>query len=111
MHLPTFNFKHFIFLNISDALTTWYLLSYVSGVGELNPIYSWAYSEIGLVPGIVLLKLFWLGLIGWLYTRPSIDKKIIEKYNITYKKVGINTICVIFMFVPLNNLILIIKAF
>ena len=51
------NFKHFIALNIADALTTWYLLTYIHGVGELNPIYSYAYTQIGLIPGLVLLKL------------------------------------------------------
>lgn len=104
------NFKHFIALNVADALTTWYLLAYIYGVGELNPIYSYAYAEIGLIPGLVLLKLFWLGLIGWLYIQPSIDKKIIDNYNITYKKVGINTICFLFVFVSINNLYYIICA-
>lgn len=104
------NFKHFVALNVADVLTTWYALAHIYGLGEANPIYSYTYDKIGLLPGLLLIKLVLLGVIWTIYTLPSLNKKIMDNYNITYKKAGINMICVIFMLVPLNNLFLIIKA-
>ena len=102
------NFKHFIALNVADVITTYIALSYM-GLNELNPLYVSAFGKIGLLPGLIVIKLFGLVIIYILYKSiPEI--KIIKFYNLDVRKICVNTICVMFTFVVLNNLYQVLRV-
>lgn len=95
------NFKHFIALNVADVITTYIALSYM-GLNELNPLYVSAFGKIGLLPGLIVIKLFGLVIIYILYKLIP-DKKITQLYNINAKKISIAILCSMYFFILLNN--------
>ena len=87
------NFKHFIALNVADIILTWYALTYL-GLHEGNPILSPIFNQIGLLFGLVLIKLIGLILLwGMLKYQP-----------LNIKQISINIICFIFIAVVANNI-------
>ena len=88
-----FKFKHFIFLNVLDILLTYYALTY-TGLHEGNPILSPIFQEIGLITGLVCIKLIGIGVIAWM----------ISTYASNIKKTSLNIICFMFMLVVANNI-------
>ena len=93
-------FKHFIALNVVDILLTWYAITYM-GLVEGNPILSPIFQQIGLITGLVLIKLFGL-IVIW---------SIINYQSPNIKKISINIICFMFMFVVANNIYQIASTF
>jgi hypothetical protein len=85
-------FKHFVALNALDVLTTWYALTYL-GLHEGNSILSPIFQQIGLISGLVLIKLIGLMVLWGMLS--------IQPLNI--KKFALNIICLMFIAVVLNN--------
>lgn len=102
-------FKHFVILNCLDVVTTIIALTYF-GLNELNPLYSSAFAKIGIIPGIVAIKLIVLAVMYWIIMQISPEIKIKQFYNMDGRKIGINIICFMFIIVVLNNTLWIIKA-
>ena len=104
-------FKHFISLNVADILLTWYALTYL-GLHEGNPILEPIFNEIGLLLGLVLIKVIGVGLLyGTIFIWRSIFKII--HLNISKKIVSttiITTGCFVFMLVVANNIYQIIQT-
>lgn len=50
-----------IFLQVADVLSTIY--AFRNGAVEANPIMSWFIKHLGVVPGLILPKLFYCGLL------------------------------------------------
>ena len=96
------NFKHFIALNCLDIITTYIAISYM-GLNELNPLYVAAFEKMGIEIGLVSIKIVVLMIIYQLIIRTP-EIKIIKFYNLDARKIGVNTICIMFTFVVLNNL-------
>ncbi len=95
-------FKHFIFLNVLDIILTWYALTYL-GLNEGNPILNPIFQQIGLLFGLVVIKLLGLMVMyGLIKSTPNIKIKCI--YNMEAQKIGINIICFMFMLVVANNI-------
>ncbi len=88
-----FSFKHFIALNVLDVLLTYYAITYVE-LSEGNPILSPIFQQIGVLFGLVLIKLIVIGMIATLRNHMPLN----------IKKISINIICFMFMFVVANNL-------
>jgi len=96
------NFKHFIALNVLDVLLTWYAITYM-GLVESNPILSPIFQEIGLITGLLVMKLFGLiAIYGMLKSTPNIKIKSI--YNLEAQKIGTTTICLLMVLVVANNI-------
>lgn len=93
-------FKHFLGLNALDAILTFYALEYL-GKYELNPIYRLAYSEIGLIYGLIVIKFFVLIIMYGLIQKIRTDVKI---KGMDGRQIGINIICIMFIFVVANNI-------
>lgn len=93
-------FKHFVFLNALDAILTWYAFTQVHGLGELNPILSPIFNQVGLITGLITTKLLLLMVIyALIYKMPA---------NVKFKGIGAkivstNIICIMFIVVVLNN--------
>lgn len=92
-------FKHFVFLNVLDVILTWYAIKYL-GLSEGNPVLSPIFQQIGLIAGLVMIKL--IGLIVLL--------GIISCYPLKIKKLALNIICFMFVLVVANNMYQIIKV-
>ena len=95
-----FNFKHFIALNVLDVLLTWYAITYM-GLNEGNPILSPIFQEIGLITGLVVMKLVIIGMIATLRNHMPLKIKITST----------NIICFMFMLVVTNNIYQIASTF
>ena len=52
----------FGFLQVADGYTTYKLLS--NGGRELNPVMRWVMDKLGMVQGLVLMKLLTIGLVA-----------------------------------------------
>lgn len=53
---------------VLDIVTTAYAMTKWPGrVREMNPVARWFIDHIGLVPGLVLLKTFWILLVAYFY--------------------------------------------
>lgn len=52
---------------VLDAVTTWYGLVFVDGIVEKNPVVVHAIEYFGLVPSMVILKVFGLGFLYFVY--------------------------------------------
>jgi len=102
-------FKHFIALNVLDVLLTYYALTYL-GLNEGNPILAPIFKQIGLIAGLVLIKLFGLiAIYGMLKSTPNIKIKSI--YNLEARKIGVTTICLLMVLVVANNIYQIASTF
>jgi len=99
LNIMRLNFKHFIALNVLDVLLTWYALTYL-GLSEGNPILSPIFQEIGLITGLVLIKLIGIGVLATLMNHMSPN----------IKKISINIICFMFILVVVNNIYQIMVA-
>jgi len=86
-------FKHFVFLNLLDIILTWYAITHL-GLSEGNPILSLIFQEIGLVFGLVCIKLIGLGMIA----------TMLNHIPLNIKKISINIICFMFLLVIANNI-------
>lgn len=88
-------FKHFVFLQILDVITTYISLSYLTsqGLNELNPVYSYSFAHFGLITGLITIKLIGL-IVIWV---------IILQYPLKIKKLALKIICIMFIFVIINN--------
>ena len=86
-------FKHFIALNIADILLTWYAITYL-GLVEGNPILLPIFQQIGLITGLVCIKLIVIGMIATLRNHMPLN----------IKKISINIICFMFVLVVANNI-------
>jgi uncharacterized protein YacL len=75
----------FAALQIGDAWTTIKALSNKKGV-EANPILAWLFDKIGLVTGLVLIKVVAIGAIGYLIysTPPTLVTFILVVLNAIY---------------------------
>jgi len=93
------NFKHFIALNVLDVLLTWYAITYL-GLNEGNPVLSPIFQQIGLITGLVVIKLIGLILL-W---------SMINYQPLNIKKISINIICFMFVLVVANNIYQIMVA-
>lgn len=85
-------FKHFIFLNVLDVILTWYAITYM-GLTEGNPILNPIFHQMGLIVGLIVIKLIGL-IVLW---------GIILYYPLNIKKLALNIICIMFIIVVLNN--------
>lgn len=103
------NFKHFMILQVLDCITTIIALTYL-GLNELNPLYSSAFAKIGLIPGLIAIKLIVLLVMYWIIMQISPEIKIKQFYNMDGRKIGINIICFMFIIVVLNNTLWIVKS-
>ena len=102
------DFKHFIALTGLDIMTTWYAISHM-GLSEGNPILSSIFHDVGLITGLVAIKLLGLVLIyALIKLTPNI--KIKQFYNMTAQKIGVTTICLLMLIVVTNNIIQIMFA-
>ena len=81
-------FKHFVFLNVLDIILTWYALTYL-GLSEGNPILSPIFNQIGLIVGLVLIKLIGIIVVATLRNHMPLN----------IKKISINIICFMFILV------------
>ena len=95
-------FKHFIFLNVLDASLTYYALKIV-GLYELNPLYRLAYSEMGLIFGLVAVKSVVLMVMYTLISSIPSEVKIMP-FNKNGRQIGLALICLMFVFVVANNI-------
>lgn len=86
-------FKHFIFLNVLDIILTWYALTYM-GLHEGNPILSPLFVKVGLLWGLVTVKLIGIMMICMLINTMAVD----------IQKIAIYLICGMFTVVILNNM-------
>ena len=91
-------FKHFIFLNILDVITTYYAITYL-GLSEYNTFANRLFNQYGLVTALILMKI--IGLI--------VIYGMVQIYTLKIKKLAINICCFIFIAVVLNNLYWILK--
>lgn len=98
------NFKHFAILQVLDCITTIIALTYL-GLNELNPLYSSAFATIGLIPGLIAIKLIVMLVMYWILMQISPEIKIKQLYNMDGRKIGVNIICFMFIVVVLNNVI------
>lgn len=98
------NFKHFVALNVIDMITTIIALTYL-GLNELNPLYSSAFATIGLIPGLIAIKIIVMLVMYWIIMQISPEIKIKQFYNMDGRKIGINIICFMFIIVVLNNVV------
>ena len=94
-------FKHFVFLNVLDAITTY--LALTQGHNELNPMYSYVFSHFGLLFGLITIKLFGLMVLYWLILSIPSEIKIKVLNNINGRTLGLMLICAMFAFVVINN--------
>lgn len=100
-------FKHFVFLNVLDVILTWYAFTQVNGLGELNPILSPIFNEVGLVKSLIAIKLLVLMVIYALINKMPLYVKF---KGFDGRKLSTNTICFMFVFVVANNLYQIISV-
>lgn len=86
-------FKHFIFLQILDVLTTWYAITYLNII-EANPFANNLFENYGLIIALICMKSIALMIIyGLIYVMPLNNKKL-----------AINIICFMYFFVIANNI-------
>jgi len=100
--MEVMNFKHFIFLNIIDIILTYYAITYV-GLSEGNPILSPIFQQIGLITGLVLIKLLGLMVIYGLICNTPPELKF-RGTNINAQKISTSTICLLMVLVVANNI-------
>ncbi len=94
-------FKHFIALSGIDIALTWYAITHC-GLSEGNPILSHIFQYVGLVTGLVMIKVLGLMVIyGLIKHTPNIKIKYI--YNMEAHKIGITMMCLFMVIVVLNN--------
>lgn len=97
-------FKHFVFLNVLDVLTTYIGLTYLH-LREANAFASGLFQNYGLIFALVGMKLIGLMVIYLIFINyPYIIK--ISKLNIKSEIVNtwfLRTSCLLFIVVVLNN--------
>lgn len=88
-------FKHFVFLQIMDVITTFIGLTYL-GLREANTFANGIFQEYGLIFALVSMKTIGLMLIYL----------VLYVYPLNIKKLALNIICFMFVLVVINNLYL-----
>ena len=86
-------FKHFVFLQCLDVLTTWYGITYLN-LHERNIFADGMFQQVGLINSLIAMKVIGLMVIYG----------ILLIYPLNIKKIGINIICFMFMLVIANNI-------
>jgi len=95
-------FKHFIILNVIDVLLTWYAITFL-GMREGNPILYQIFQQIGLITGLVVIKLLGLMIIYGLISKTPLKLKF-GGFDMNPQKTGTTTICLLMVFVVANNI-------
>jgi len=101
-------FKHFIFLNVLDIILTYYALTYL-GLNEGNPILATIFQQIGLITGLVLIKVIGL-MVMYQLIKLTPNIKIKSIYNLGAQKIGVSIICILMVCVVINNIYQIIHT-
>ncbi len=86
-------FKHVIFLQVLDVITTWYGLTYLH-LTEQNIFANGLFENYGLINALIAGKFIMLVFVYLCFFA----------YPLNIKKIGINIICFIFMLVVANNI-------
>ena len=75
-------------LVIGDAFTTWICLSIAIPPGyevsELNPIVNWFFFHFGLVPSLIVVSIFRIGITWILYYTEILSKMFSDKFAIVF---------------------------
>lgn len=86
------NFKHFIFLQILDVLTTFIGLTYL-GLREANTFANGLFQEYGIIFALLSMKIIGLMVIYL----------ILSVYPLKIKTISLNICCFVFIIVVFNN--------
>lgn len=105
-------FKHFVFLNVLDVITTYIGLTFL-GLREGNKFADGIFKEYGLIFALIGMKLIGLMVIYIIYINyPYIIK--ISKLNIKseiVQKWFLRVSCLLFIFIVSNNIYHMINSF
>jgi len=93
-------FKHFIFLQLLDVLTTWYGLTYLH-LTEINGFANYLFQNWGFINTLIAGKVIMLVFVYLCFFA----------YPLNIKKIALNIICFMFMLVIANNIYQIISTF
>lgn len=91
-------FKHFIFLNVLDIITTWYALT-ILNLNEANPVINYIISFSSLIFALIIVKLIGVIILFiWYYILPQ-----------KYKLKSLMVMCIFYSIVIINNIYQIVK--
>jgi len=86
-------FKHFIFLNILDIITTWYALT-ILNLSEANPVINFMISFSSLITALIIVKIFGITILYiWYFILPQ-----------KYKLISLIVMCLLYIVVIINNI-------
>lgn len=58
-----------VVLNLLDGFSTWKVVKPAHLSRELNPLARWMFSKLGIVRGIILAEILWIGVISAVFFR------------------------------------------